>query len=144
MHKEFPRMSMPSEIARWSLPVKGLYKVNFDRAIFEDQACARLGVVIRDSARLIIGALSQKIRLPSSAVMVEALVASRAISFAREISILRVVVEDWKVILCKLSRPSIIQNPPRLLLGISLMRLNCSLLFYLVVVLFMLGVRVIS
>ena len=53
---------MPSEIARWSLPVKGLYKVNFDRAIFEDQACARLGVVIRDSARLIIGALSQKIR----------------------------------------------------------------------------------
>ena len=50
-------------------------------------------MVIRDSTRLIIGAISQKNRLPSSMVMVEALAASRAISFARETSILRVVVE---------------------------------------------------
>ena len=76
VHKKFPRMSMPNEIARWSPLVEGLYKVNFDGAIFEDQACAGLGVVIRDSAGLIIGALSQKIRLPSLTVMVEALVAN--------------------------------------------------------------------
>lgn len=50
-------------------------------------------MVIRDSAGLIIGALNQKLRLPSSVVIVEALAASRAISFAREISILWVVVE---------------------------------------------------
>lgn len=50
-------------------------------------------MVIRDSVGLIIGALSQKIRLPSSAVIVEALAASQAISFAREISILWVMVE---------------------------------------------------
>ena len=69
-------MSLPNEIVKWSPPVEGLYKINFDGAIFEDQACAGLGVVIRDSAGLIIGALSQKIRLPSLTVMVEALVAN--------------------------------------------------------------------
>ena len=65
VHKKLPWMSMPNEIIKWSPPVKGLYKINFDGAIFEDQACARLGVVIRDSAGLIIGTLSQKIRFPS-------------------------------------------------------------------------------
>jgi len=93
VHKKYPRMSLPSEIVKWSPQVEGLYKINFDGAIFEDQACARLGVVIRDSIGLINGALSQKIRLPSSAAMVEALAANRAISSAREISILRVIVE---------------------------------------------------
>ncbi|KAL0005365.1 hypothetical protein SO802_012926 [Lithocarpus litseifolius] len=57
------------------------------------KACAGLGVVIRDSAGLVIGALSQKIRLPSSVVMVEALAARRAVMFAKEISVFRVVVE---------------------------------------------------
>lgn len=92
VQKQFPR-SVPSEVVKWSPPVEGLYKVNFDRAIFEDQAFAGLGVVIRDSTSLIICALSQKIRLLSLVVMVGALAASRAISFAREISILRVMVE---------------------------------------------------
>ena len=49
--------------------------------------------MIRDSIGLINGALSQKIRFPSSAVMVEALAANRAISSAKDISILRVIVE---------------------------------------------------
>lgn len=58
VQKQFLRRSVPSEVVKWSLPVEGLYKVNFDRAIFEDQAFAGLGVMIRDSASLIIGALS--------------------------------------------------------------------------------------
>ncbi|KAK9983282.1 hypothetical protein SO802_032807 [Lithocarpus litseifolius] len=81
------RRSVPREVVKWSPPDDGLYKVNFDGAVFEDQACAGLGVVIRDSAGLVIGALSQKIRLPSSVVMVEALAARRAVMFAREISV---------------------------------------------------------
>ncbi|KAK7845071.1 hypothetical protein CFP56_010009 [Quercus suber] len=78
-------------LGRWG---RGLYKVNFDGAVFEDQACAGLGVVIRDLAGLIIGALSQRIRLPSSVVMGEALAARRAVLFAKEISVFRVVIED--------------------------------------------------
>ena len=63
-------------MTKWSPPDEGLYKINFDGAIFEDQACVGLGVVIRDLAGLNIGAFSQKIRLPSLVVMVEALTAS--------------------------------------------------------------------
>ncbi|KAK9998718.1 hypothetical protein SO802_018321 [Lithocarpus litseifolius] len=87
------RRSVPREAVKWSPPAEGLYKVNFDGAVFEDQACAGLGVVIRDSAGLVIGVLSQKIRLPSSMVTVEALAARRAVMFAKEISVFRVVVE---------------------------------------------------
>ena len=58
VHKKYSRMSLPNEIVKWSPPVEGLYKINFDGAIFEDQACAGLGVVIRDLAGLIIGAFS--------------------------------------------------------------------------------------
>ncbi|KAL0001451.1 hypothetical protein SO802_015232 [Lithocarpus litseifolius] len=87
------RQSVPREVVKWSSPAEGLYKVNFDGAVFEDQACAGLGVVIRDSVGLVISALSQKIRLPSSVVMVEALTTRRAVMFAKEISVFRVVVE---------------------------------------------------
>ena len=44
--------------------------------------CAGLGVVVRDSAGLVIAALSQRVRLPGSADVVEALVACRAMRFA--------------------------------------------------------------
>ena len=82
MQKLHLRRSMPREVVKWSLPAEGLYKVNFDKAIFEDQAFAGLGVVIRDYASLIIGVLSQRIRLPSSVVLVEALAARRAVLYS--------------------------------------------------------------
>uniref|UniRef100_A0A7N2QZ17 RNase H type-1 domain-containing protein n=1 Tax=Quercus lobata TaxID=97700 RepID=A0A7N2QZ17_QUELO len=87
------RQPVPREVVKWSPLAESVYKVNFDRAGFEDQACARLGVVVKDLAGLIIGALSQKIRFPGSMVMVEALAACRAVLFAKEISVFRVVVE---------------------------------------------------
>jgi len=46
VHKKILRMVAHSEDTRWLLPSEGLYKINFDGAIFEDQTCARLGVVI--------------------------------------------------------------------------------------------------
>ena len=46
---------------RWAQPKNGLYKVNYDAAIFDSLGYAGLGVVIRDSARQIIATLSQKI-----------------------------------------------------------------------------------
>ena len=98
-------------------------------------------MVIRDSTRLIIGAISQKNRLPSSMVMVEALAASRAISFARETSILRVVVEGNSLQVIKAINST---KPSKTSYGHISMRLNCCLLLCLVVALFMLGARVIS
>lgn len=57
--------------------------MNFDGAIFENLALAGLGIVIRDEQGLIIIALSQRIPLPNSVNMVEALAVRRAIIFAQ-------------------------------------------------------------
>ena len=93
VHKKVPRLAVCSSDSRWKPPTSGVYKINFDGALFEEQACAGLGVVIRDSAGLIIGALSQKIRYPGSVDMVEALAASRAVVFAKELCLQSMVVE---------------------------------------------------
>ena len=78
---------------RWQPPGAGLFKINFDGAVFEDRKLAGLDTVIRDESRLIIVALSQKIPLPSSMDMVETLAARRALIFAHEISIFKAVME---------------------------------------------------
>lgn len=81
------------EVVRWKPPSSGLFKINFDGALFDNLALAGLGIVIQDEQGLIIAALSQRIPLPSSVVMVEALAARRALIFAQEISISTVEVE---------------------------------------------------
>ena len=74
-------------------PGAGVYKINFDRAIFKSMARAGLGVVVRDEEGMVIAALSQNIKLPSSVDLVEALAARRAILFAQEISVTHVEAE---------------------------------------------------
>ena len=86
-------MPWPREEVVWKPPLMGLYKVNFDGATFESLNQAGIGVVIRDEHDLVIAALSQRIPLPSSVSMVEALAARRALTFAKEISIFSVEVE---------------------------------------------------
>ena len=68
MHKKVPWVAAHSEDIRWKPPTYGLYKINFDGALFANQACAGLTVVIRDSEGQIIGALSQKVRHPSQLI----------------------------------------------------------------------------
>ncbi|KAK7859521.1 hypothetical protein CFP56_005977 [Quercus suber] len=92
-----PWVNGQREEIKWKPPGAGLFKINFDGVVFEELALAGLGVVIRDSSGLIIAALSQKIRLPSSVDMVEVLVARRALSFAQEISIF--FRQKWREIL---------------------------------------------
>ena len=77
----------------WSPPTENLYKVNFNAALFEHLGFAGLGVLIRDGRGNVLAALSQKIALPQSVEMAEALAAKRAVQLATEMSFLRVVVE---------------------------------------------------
>uniref|UniRef100_A0A7N2KNZ5 RNase H type-1 domain-containing protein n=1 Tax=Quercus lobata TaxID=97700 RepID=A0A7N2KNZ5_QUELO len=68
----------PSVLAahvRWSRPPEGIYKVNFDAAMFENSSCAGIGMAIRDSDSEIIATLSQRIPLPFSVEMEEAMAA---------------------------------------------------------------------
>ena len=87
------RTSVQRMRQKWMPPGLGVYKLNFDGAIFEGSARAGSGVVVRDAEGMIIAALSQNIQLPSSVDLVEALAAWRAILFAQELCLAHVVVE---------------------------------------------------
>ena len=88
-----PRLAVQRCHLRWKPPDPGVYKINFDGALFLEQRCAGLGVVVRDSAGLVIAALSQRVRLPGSVDVVEALAACRAMRFAQELSLHHMVIE---------------------------------------------------
>ena len=79
--------------ARWSPPTENLYKANFDAALFEHLGFAGVGVVMRDDRGNVLATLSQKIALPQSVEMAEALAAKRAVQLVTEMSFVRVVVE---------------------------------------------------
>ena len=51
-------LSVPVAPVHWTRPPDGLYKVNFNVALFKGSGCASIGVAIRDSSGAIIGALS--------------------------------------------------------------------------------------
>lgn len=72
---------------RWSIPP------DLDRALFHDLSCAGIGVVIRDAAGKVVGALSERINLPPTVEDVEALACKRAIAFAIELGLHHVVFE---------------------------------------------------
>ena len=67
--------------------------------LFSDFRAAGLGVVIRDSHGLVVGALAERISIPMSAATVEALACRRALHFAKEFGISELVCEgDAEVI----------------------------------------------
>ena len=65
----------PAAQLRWSCPPEGVYKVNFDASLFENVGCAGIGLAIQDSEGEIIAVLSQRIPLPFSVEMAEAMAA---------------------------------------------------------------------
>ena len=93
VHTQPIRSEVQRHQIRWTKPPEDFYKANFDAAFFENSNTAGIGVVIRDCNGNIIGALSQKIVLPQSIEHAEALAASRAVTFARELSLFKVIFE---------------------------------------------------
>ena len=73
----------------WSPPLEGVYKANFDVALFEHCNCAGLGVVVRDCNGKVIAALSQRIALPHSVEQAE----SQAVTLAKELCLSRMAFE---------------------------------------------------
>ena len=87
------RLIRPVSPVRWIPPIFPLYKVNFDGAFFSKTGAAGLGVVMRDHSGNVIGAMTERVRIPSSPAVVEALACRRALFFAKELSIFEVSVE---------------------------------------------------
>ena len=72
---------------KWSPPPLDSFKTNFNGSVFKNSNEAGIGVVIRKSNGEIIAALSEKIPLPPSVVILESLAARRAVLFALEVGI---------------------------------------------------------
>ena len=73
-----------------------MLKINFDGAIFADDKCSGLGVIIRDRKGLVIASMAtRRTRVPQrlQPVEIEALVANKALEFAREMDIANAVLE---------------------------------------------------
>nr|POE66539.1 hypothetical protein CFP56_18796 [Quercus suber] len=78
------RLMRPVSPICWTPPNFPLYKVNFDEATFSMIGAAGLGAVVRDHSGNVIGAMIERVQLPSSPAVVEALARRRALFFAKE------------------------------------------------------------
>lgn len=101
-----PKAQSPSP-THWSPPTSPVYKLNFDGALFQDISSVGIGVVNRDHEGKAIGALAERIALPTTVKDVEVLAFRRAISFALDIGLQEVMVEgDSETIISYLSLDS--------------------------------------
>ena len=78
---------------QWHPPSTNYLKLNFDGTIFPELGKAGLGVVVHDSHGNAIASLSEQASLPFSPVIVEAMAAARAITFAQELGINEFMLE---------------------------------------------------
>nr|POE62458.1 hypothetical protein CFP56_26389 [Quercus suber] len=88
-----PSLPKPAVMHQWRPPEYGTYKVNFDAAIFKSSNTAGIGVIIRDWGGQAIGALSMSMSLANSVSNMEALACRRAVQFAANLGLHRVIFE---------------------------------------------------
>ena len=85
--------SVPAPMHQWRPPEQHIFKANFNAVIFKSCNSAGIGVIIRDSHGEAIGALTMPIPLSHNVAELEALVCYRAVQFAMEIGIQRVIFD---------------------------------------------------
>ena len=78
----------------WSTLDLNNHKVNFEAAIFRDSCSAGIGVVVRDWRGEFAGALSSSMTLSQTIADMEALVCCKAVDFATELGLQKVLVEE--------------------------------------------------
>nr|POF06673.1 hypothetical protein CFP56_29261 [Quercus suber] len=78
---------------RWSPPDYGIYKANYDGAYFEEEEAAGIGVVVRNEMGQVMASLAEKIIMPSSVEILEAIAARRAMIFMEELGLRRAIFE---------------------------------------------------
>ena len=87
------KMKQPKENVKWQPPVEGLYKTNYDGAVFTESGEAGIGIIVRDARGEVIAALAEKILYPRSVDVLEALAARRAVKFAVELGLSSSIIE---------------------------------------------------
>ena len=56
--KIVPIPSRPKRSVRWKPLDQGMFKINFDGAIFAEDKCSGLGVIVRDKEGLVIASMA--------------------------------------------------------------------------------------
>lgn len=82
-----------SRLIQWKRPPPFFFKINYDGALCSSSNCSGIGIVIRDYEGLVIASLAQNLNQSYKLVEIEAMVAARAIEFAIEIGVDRVMIE---------------------------------------------------
>ena len=91
--KNAPLPNRPVRKARWKPPNQEMLKINFDGPIFAGDKCSGLGVIIRDKKGFVIASMATRVPQQLQPVEIEALVANKALEFARELDIADAVLE---------------------------------------------------
>ena len=90
-----------TQTQRWVPPVAGMYKVNYDGACFVDEEKAGIGVVVRNDRGQVMGSLAEKIEMPPTMEVLEAMAARRAMIFMEELGLRHAVFEGDSEIVVK-------------------------------------------
>ena len=93
--------SVPAPMHQWHSPEQRIFEANFNAAVFKSCNLAGIGVIIRDSHGEAIGALTMPIPLSQTVAELEALACYRAVQFAMEIGIQRVIFEGDSAVVIK-------------------------------------------
>nr|XP_023924334.1 uncharacterized protein LOC112035735 [Quercus suber] len=83
----------PQNRVQWRPPPANCVKLNFDGTIFPELGKAGLGVVVHDCHGNAIASLSEQASLPFAPVIVVAMAAARAITFAQELGLQEFMLE---------------------------------------------------
>lgn len=77
-----------------------LLQINFDGAVFKEENPIGIGIVIRVERGQVMASMAKKIFLQSSIVVVEAMVAVKALTFAQDIGLFFLILEgDSEIII---------------------------------------------
>ena len=86
-------MRLQPQPQRWSPPEFGMYKANYDGAYFVEEEAAGIGVVVRNELGQVMASLAEKLIMPQTVEILEALAARRAMIFMEELGLCRVILE---------------------------------------------------
>ncbi|XP_057463841.1 uncharacterized protein LOC130753684 [Actinidia eriantha] len=83
-------LPLPKFSVKWTAPMDGLNKINFDGAYFKTLNAVGIGIVVRNHRGEVTAALSEKLPFTVEVDCMEALPAAKAIQFAKDLGIFNV------------------------------------------------------
>ena len=90
---------------RWTPPGQGIYKANYDGAYFAEEEAVGIGVVVRNDLGQVMASLAEKLAMPPTVEILEALAARRAMVFMEELGLRRALFEgDSETVVKALSK----------------------------------------